>query len=84
MGKLSPLRQTKHDRSTIPVGDESAKVSASLLDFLEVLRVYNWFRHESACVQALGLVLVCLALWIAGEREWKALSVLLTYFPCFL
>lgn len=28
--------------------------------------------------------LVCLALWIAGEREWKALSVLLAYlFPLF-
>lgn len=44
--KREHLRQSNHDRSAVPDGDESAKVPTSLLDFLEVLRVHYWFRHE--------------------------------------
>ena len=46
--RLCILRQTKHNRSTSVAGNESTKVTASFLDFLDVLCVdnYSWRRHE--------------------------------------
>ena len=39
------LRQSQHDRGTILVGNESAEISTSLVDFFQILGIHNRHRH---------------------------------------
>jgi len=47
------IRETKHERSAVPVSDECTEIAASLVDLLEVLRVdHHRQRHTEGITES--------------------------------
>lgn len=46
MYRRRKVREAKHDRSTVFVGDKSAEIATSLIDLFQILRVYHRQRHS--------------------------------------